>query len=72
MSEGQGSVTFSFCVCFWHLLSIKTFVHFRIKELKIIYYKSKLSLETHIWLEPWQNYLEKEILQIGVIDTELK
>lgn len=47
-------------------------MHFRIKELKIIYYKSKLSLETHIWLEPWQNYLEKEILQIGVIDTELK
>lgn len=50
---------------------LKHFVHFRIKELKTIYCKSKLRLKACIWLEPWKNYLKKT-LQIGAIDPELK
>jgi len=47
-------------------------VNFRIKELNIIYCKCKLRLEDHMWLEPWQNYLKKKILQTGAIDAEPK
>lgn len=47
-------------------------MNFRIKKLKIIYCKSKLGLEDHIWLETWQNCLKKKIMQAGAVDTELK
>lgn len=32
----------------------------------------KLRPEYHIWLEPWQNYLKRKILEAGAIDTEPK
>lgn len=71
MSEGLGLDLFHSVFALGIFYGLKHFVHFRIKELKTIYYKSKLRLKARIWLEPWKNYLRK-ILQIGAINPELK
>lgn len=52
VSEGLGLDLFYSIFALGIFYWLKHFVHFRIKKLKTIYYKSKLRLKAHIWLEP--------------------